>query len=174
MLKVDKKSQGGLKTKRGNITSSNSEKDKTVAAPQVRPAKLDTLKSNPDTQKLIDVIEKMKSKPEHDSPSKQNAMRVSQVGKKVAFVAPILPHHCELEICNDAVQQTGVTGVVLTAAHEAKSFQTFVDTCNYANIPIALTCKTLETTLENKSFLGGLENEISDASVVVAVGEASL
>lgn len=174
MLKVDKKSQGGLKTKKTNITLSKNEKDKTVAAPQVRPAKLDTLKGNSDTQKLIDVIEKMKSAPDHNSPSKQNAKSVAQVGKKVAFVAPILPHHCELEIWNSAVQRTGVTGVVLTAAHEAKSFQTFVDTCHYANIPIALTCKTLETTLENKSFLGGLESEISDASVVVAVGEASL
>lgn len=174
MLKVDKKSQGGLKSKKPTVVVQKCDAEKAPAKPAVRPAKLDTLKPQPNTDRLVEIIEKMKSTPDQNSPSKQNAALVSQIGKKVAFVAPILPHHCELEIWNHAVLQTGVTGVILTAHQEAKSFQTFIDTCNYANTPIALTCKALETTLENKSFLGGLESEISDASVVVAVGEASL
>ncbi|NBW83374.1 hypothetical protein EBR21_16620, partial [bacterium] len=103
-----------------------------------------------------------------------NETQVAQIGKKVAFVAPLLPHHCELEIWNDVVRQTGVTGVVLTADQQERAFQTFVETCNLAKVPVALSCKTLETTLENKSFLGGLENEIRDADLVIAVGEASL
>jgi len=178
MLKVDKKNQSG---KNNNKTVLASDKNKNTSAPSkeeqvrhIKPSKLDTLKSTPPADKLIDIIEKMKSAPEQNSPSKQNTKQVAQLGKKVAFVAPLLPHHCELEIWNAVVAQTGVTGIILTADQEERSFQTFVETCNLANIPVALTCKTLETTLENKSFLGGLENEIRDADVIVAVGEASL
>ncbi|MEN9825666.1 MAG: hypothetical protein RI953_1411 [Pseudomonadota bacterium] len=177
MLKVDKKNQGG---QRNNRTVTASDKKGTTSSPakadesKVKPAKLDTLKATPSSDKLIDIIERMKSSPEQNSPAKQNETQVAQIGKKVAFVAPLLPHHCELEIWNDVVRQTGVTGVVLTADQQERAFQTFVETCNLAKIPVALSCKTLETTLENKSFLGGLENEIRDADLVVAVGEASL
>ncbi|MFZ9519843.1 MAG: tetratricopeptide repeat protein [Silvanigrellaceae bacterium] len=177
MLKVDKKNQGG---QRNNKTVTASDKKGSTSSPakadesKVKPAKLDTLKSNPSSDKLIDIIERMKSNPEQNSPAKQNESQVAQIGKKVAFVAPLLPHHCELEIWNNVVRQTGVTGVVLTADQQERAFQTFVETCNLAKVPVALSCKTLETTLENKSFLGGLENEIRDADLVVAVGEASL
>ncbi|NBO37828.1 hypothetical protein EBU99_04515 [bacterium] len=175
MLKVDKKNQAA-NGKAKNIAASD--KKTTTSAPTQkdtpRPSKLDTLKVVPNGEQLIDIIEKMKSVPEQNQPSKQNTTRVAQIGKKVAFVAPMLPHHCELEIWNAVVKSIGLEGVVLTAHNEERAFQTFVDTCNLATIPVALKCKTLETTLENKSFLGGLENEIRDAAVVVAVGEASL
>lgn len=178
MLKVDKKNRSGQKgsntvqasDKKGSASSPNT----TDVRPPCKPAKLDTLKPTQPSEKLIDVIERMKSAPQQSLFTKQSPSHADQVGKKIAFVAPILPHHCELEIWNAVVIKTGVIGVVLTADQEEKSFQTFVETCHLANIPVALTCKTLETTLENKSFLGGLENEIRDADVVVAVGEASL
>ena len=174
MLKVDKKSQAAQKNNKTVQATDKKDGTQQPTPPVARPSKLDTLKSNPNFDKLIDIIERMKSVPEQNQPAKQNASRVSQMGKKVAFVAPMLPHHCELEIWNAVVQSTGVIGVIITADQEERAFQTFVETCNLAKIPVALSCKTLETTLENKSFLGGLENEIRDAAVVVAVGEASL
>jgi len=174
MLKVDKKNQTAQKANSAAATAEKKDNGQKKAAPAPRPSKLDTLKVNPNIDKLIDIIERMKQHPDQSQPAKQNASRVSQMGKKVAFVAPLLPHHCELEIWNAVVRETGVSGVIITANQEERSFQTFVETCNLANIPVALTCKALETTLENKSFLGGLENEIRDAEVVVAVGEASL
>lgn len=178
MLKVDKKNQNGQRNAKKILVSSNkdnaSSSNNDNAKKTCKPTKLDTLKSSPSSDKLIDIIERMKSVPEQNSPAKQNNSLVAQMGKKVAFVAPILPHHCELEIWNAMVKNTGVTGVILTSDQEDRSFQTFVETCNLAGIEVALTCKTLETTLENKSFLGGLENEIRDADIVVAVGEASL
>lgn len=178
MLKVDKKNQAGQKAAKSGPVSEKKDtapaSDKGTSKPACKPAKLDTLKSAPSSDKLLDIIERMKSAPDQNSPAKQNASLVSHMGRKVAFIAPMLPHHCELEIWNAVARKTGITGVVLTADQEERSFQTFVETCNLANIPVALTCKTLETTLENKSFLGGLENEIRDAELVVAVGEASL
>jgi tetratricopeptide (TPR) repeat protein len=174
MLKVDKKNQTAQKANNTAAVAEKKESSPKKAVPAPRPSKLDTLKVNPNADRLIDIIERMKQHPDQSQPAKQNATRISQMGKKVAFVAPMLPHHCELEIWNAVVRETGVAGVIITANQEERSFQTFVETCNLANIPVALSCKTLETTLENKSFLGGLENEIRDAEVVVAVGEASL
>ncbi|MEN9530222.1 MAG: hypothetical protein RI932_2095 [Pseudomonadota bacterium] len=174
MLKVDKKNQAAQKANNTAAAADKKENSPKTAVPAPRPSKLDTLKENPNVDRLIDIIERMKQHPDQSQPAKQNASRIAQMGKKVAFVAPLLPHNCELEIWNAVVRETGVVGVIITANQEERSFQTFVETCNLANIPVALTCKTLETTLENKSFLGGLENEIRDAEVVVAVGEASL
>ncbi|NBX17660.1 MAG: hypothetical protein EBR09_09865 [Proteobacteria bacterium] len=178
MLKVDRKNQSGKNNDKPVQLSEKKSKPTSVSADEnqkkIKPSKLDTLKATPSSDKLVEFIEKMKPAPEQNSPSKQNSNQVAQLGKKIAFVAPLLPHHCELEIWNAVVAKTGVSGVILTADQEERSFHTFVETCNLANIPVALTCKPLETTLENKSFLGGLENEIRDADLVVAVGEASL
>jgi tetratricopeptide (TPR) repeat protein len=174
MLKVDKKKPSEVKNKN---TVQASEKKQTAPQPSkvaVKPSKLDTLKAIPSADRLLEIIEKMKSTPEQTPPNKQSSARFAHIGKKVVFVSPMLPHHCELEIWNAAVQAAGVEGVVITAHQEERSFATFVETCQLANTTVALKCKTLETTLENKSFLGGLENELKGSAVVVAVGEASL
>jgi tetratricopeptide (TPR) repeat protein len=193
MLKVDKKDQAAEQRKKTVLASEKKssvskpskedpEKSHSSGAPKVyKPAKLDTLKVMPSGDQLIDFIERMKSIPEPKSVQTSNFAQIIQPSngselksKKIAFVAPILPHHCELEIWNAVVKKMGVSGVILTADQEDRSFQTFVETCNLSDTSVSLSLKTLETTLENKSFLGGLENEIRDADVVVAVGEASL
>lgn len=94
--------------------------------------------------------------------------------KRIAFVSPLLPHLCELEIWNDTVRRLGVEGVVLTSHQEEYAFNLWASECKMQGGKVALECRSLETTHENRTFLAGLETELAGIDLVVAVGENSL
>ena len=93
---------------------------------------------------------------------------------QICFVAPVLPHPCELELWNGVVQKMGCKGLLITAHQEQKNYIQFMEMCRTDNISLSLECRALETTTENKTFLAGLESELVGSSIVVTVGEASM
>lgn len=94
--------------------------------------------------------------------------------KDVVFVSPYLPHPCEMEIWNGVAGRLGVKGRVVTAHSERHNFEQFSNYCDITGISLNLVCSSLDTIPENKTFLAGIENEILNADLVIAVGEASL
>lgn len=94
--------------------------------------------------------------------------------KKIAFVAPQLPHPCELEIWNQCTKNLGFEGDLFTHFNEEKTFLQFAKSMHSSNIPIYLNCYTLDSMNENKTFLSGLEKELEKYSLIVALGENSL
>ena len=92
----------------------------------------------------------------------------------VCFVAPVLPHACELELWNGVVEKLGFRGVLITAHQEQKNYIQFLEMCRADKITVSLECRALETTTENKTFLAGLESELVGCALVVTVGEASM
>ena len=94
--------------------------------------------------------------------------------KKIAFVAAQLPHSCELEVWNACAKKSGYETVLFTSVAEEKNFAQFVRTMNAYQIPVYLSCQTLESMPENKTFLAGLEKELESFSLIVSVGENSL
>ncbi|WGL59419.1 tetratricopeptide repeat protein [Pigmentibacter sp. JX0631] len=94
--------------------------------------------------------------------------------KKVAFIAPQLPHPCELEIWNQCVKKLGVEGSLYTHISEERNFIQFAKLLHNSNTPIYLTCYTLDSMNENKTFLSGLEKELEDFQLIIALGENSL
>ncbi|WP_338637398.1 tetratricopeptide repeat protein [Spirobacillus cienkowskii] len=105
--------------------------------------------------------------------AKHNVQEV-QKSKKIAFVAPQLPHPCELEIWNSCVQKLGLEGSLYTNIHEEKAFIHFARHLHASNTPLYLTCYTLDSMHENKTFLSGIEKELEQYSVIVSLGENSL
>lgn len=102
------------------------------------------------------------------------ASNANRLAKQVYFVTPILPHPCEIEIWNGVVKKLGVKGTIITSKSEEKGFKHFLDVCAAIGTPSYLECKTLDGITENKTFLAGLESEITNANLIVAVGESSL
>lgn len=94
--------------------------------------------------------------------------------KKVAFIAPQLPHSCELELWNSCVKKLGVEGSLYTHVSEERNFIQFAKLLHNSNTPLYLTCYTLESMNENKSFLSGLEKELEDYQLIISLGENSL
>ena len=94
--------------------------------------------------------------------------------KKIAFVTAQLPHSCEMEVWNACAKKSGHETVLFTSISEEKNFLQFVKTMEAYQIPVHLTCKTLESMQENKTFLSGLEKELESFSLIVSVGENSL
>lgn len=94
--------------------------------------------------------------------------------KKIAFVSAQLPHSCELEIWNACAKKSGHEAVLFTSQSEEKNFAQFVKTMSAYQTPVYLSCQTLESMPENKTFLSGLEKELESFSLIVSVGENSL
>ncbi|MES2615597.1 MAG: tetratricopeptide repeat protein [Bdellovibrionota bacterium] len=94
--------------------------------------------------------------------------------KKIAFVAAQLPHPCELELWNASAKKSGHETVLFTSQSEEKNFKQFVKSMEACQIPVSLSCTTLESMQENKTFLSGLEKELESFSLIVSVGENSL
>jgi tetratricopeptide (TPR) repeat protein len=93
---------------------------------------------------------------------------------RISFVAPFLPHTTVLDIWNVAASQLGMSGVVLTSSTELAAFQQYVNYSNAQGIPVGIEIKTLDSMEENRTFLAGLDDELSNSQVVVALGETSL
>uniref|UniRef100_UPI0037CA00EA hypothetical protein n=1 Tax=Silvanigrella sp. TaxID=2024976 RepID=UPI0037CA00EA len=104
----------------------------------------------------------------------RHATHVLKKSKKIAFIAPQLPHPCELEIWNYCVNKLGLEGALYTHISEEKAFIQFAKLLNNSNTTLYLTCYTLDSMNENKTFLSGLEKELEDYSLIVSLGENSL
>ena len=104
----------------------------------------------------------------------KHASHVLKKSKKIAFIAPQLPHPCELEIWNYCVNKLGLEGAIYTHISEEKTFIQFAKLLNNSNTTLYLTCYTLDSMNENKTFLSGLEKELEDYSLIVSLGENSL
>lgn len=128
-----------------------------------------TLQACANGKALVDGVASHISKLESNQGNGKNRQE-----KHIFFVSPSLPHPCEMEIWNETVRLLGVKGTILTAKSEEKSFKHFVDICSAMRTPLHLEYKLLETIQENKTFLAGLEQELENASLVIAVGEVSL
>lgn len=94
--------------------------------------------------------------------------------KKVYFVSPILPHPCELRLWNSSLQSIEQHATLITSVGELRSFQQFQGELQREGVPQHLHCRTVESIAENRTFLAGLEDNIADAHLVIANGEASL
>ncbi|MBX9702985.1 MAG: tetratricopeptide repeat protein [Silvanigrellaceae bacterium] len=92
----------------------------------------------------------------------------------IAFVSPILPHHCELEIWNLFLKKIGNTGIIYTNKNEENNFNSFCETFKIANENLLLGCKYLSGMPDNKLFLSGLEHELKSSEIIISVGENSL
>jgi tetratricopeptide (TPR) repeat protein len=87
----------------------------------------------------------------------------------IAFVAPSLPHPCELEVWSEAM--TDFEGTVYTSLSEKKVAEQFLDAISSVNKKSFLNFVYLNNDPENETFLSGLESEIFNADIVVALGE---
>lgn len=103
-----------------------------------------------------------------DTPSESDARL------RMCFVAPVLPHPCELEIWNELTSRLGAKGILITGKGEERAFRNFCLSLEQTSTPIHLECRVLDTAAENRTFLAGLDGEIKDAHIVVSLGEASL
>ncbi len=99
---------------------------------------------------------------------------LKNINKKIAFVTAQLPHSCELELWNMCAKKIGYETILYTSISEEKNFLQFVKAMEAFQIPVFLTCKTMESMPENKTFLSGLEKELESFSLIVSVGENSL
>jgi tetratricopeptide (TPR) repeat protein len=104
----------------------------------------------------------------------KHASHVLSKSKKIAFIAPQLPHPCELEIWNLCAKKLGLEGALYTHINEEKAFLQFAKLMHTSNTPIYLTCYTLDSMNENKTFLSGLEKELEQYSLIISLGENSL
>ncbi len=104
----------------------------------------------------------------------QHEKSILTKAKKVAFIAPQLPHACELEIWNNCVKKLGVEGSLYTHISEEKNFIQFAKLLHNSNTTLYLTCYTLDSMNENKTFLSGLEKELEDYQLIISLGENSL
>lgn len=104
----------------------------------------------------------------------KHASHVLSKSKKIAFVAPQLPHPCELEIWNLCAKKLSLEAALYTHMNEEKTFLQFAKLMKSSNTPICLTCYTLDSMNENKTFLSGLEKELEQYSLIIALGENSL
>ncbi len=93
---------------------------------------------------------------------------------QAVFLAPVLPHPCELDLWNAAVQLSSMRGVLVTGETEAVNLQRWIDSCQGSGIPVVLQCKTLPQSPENPTFVSSLETVLGGAAVVVCAGEESL
>jgi tetratricopeptide (TPR) repeat protein len=94
--------------------------------------------------------------------------------RHIAFVAPQLPHTCELELWNGVAKKLDARAVVLTAKTEKPLFDAFSRDLVGNGNPIAIEMIGLDSVSENRSFLAGLDEHLTDASLVISVGETSL
>jgi tetratricopeptide (TPR) repeat protein len=94
--------------------------------------------------------------------------------RHIAFVAPQLPHPCELTLWNRAANRLGVRATVITARSEERSFAHFINSHKNENNALLLECIYLDSISENRTFLAGIDEHLKDANLVVAVGETSL
>ncbi len=104
----------------------------------------------------------------------KHASHVLIKSKKIAFVAPQLPHPCELEIWNLCAKKLGLEAALYTHINEERAFLQFAKLLQTSNTPIYLTCYTLDSMNENKTFLSGLEKELEQYSLIISLGENSL
>jgi tetratricopeptide (TPR) repeat protein len=104
----------------------------------------------------------------------KHASHILKKSKKIAFVAPQLPHPCELEIWNLCAKKLGLEASLYTHINEEKTFLQFAKLMHTSNTSIYLTCYTLDSMNENKTFLSGLEKELEQYSLIVSLGENSL
>lgn len=104
----------------------------------------------------------------------QHEKTILTKAKKVAFIAPQLPHPCELEIWNNCVKKLGVEGSLYTHISEERNFIQFAKLLHNSNTTLYLTCYTLDSMNENKTFLSGLEKELEDYQLIISLGENSL
>jgi tetratricopeptide (TPR) repeat protein len=68
----------------------------------------------------------------------------------------------------------GIEGTLYTHHTENKAFAQFAKLLHISNTPLYLTCYTMESMTENKTFLSGLEKELEKFSLIVSLGENSL
>ncbi len=104
----------------------------------------------------------------------KHASYILSKSKKIAFVAPLLPHPCELEIWNLCAKKLGLEASLYTHINEEKAFLQFAKLMQASNTPIYLTCYTLDSMNENRTFLSGLEKELEQYSLIISLGENSL
>lgn len=97
----------------------------------------------------------------------QHEKTILTKAKKVAFIAPQLPHPCELEIWNNCVKKLGVEGSLYTHISEERNFIQFAKLLHNSNTTLYLTCYTLDSMNENKTFLSGLEKELEDYQLII-------
>ncbi|BBH52737.1 tetratricopeptide repeat protein [Fluviispira sanaruensis] len=103
-----------------------------------------------------------------------HAAHILSGAKRIAFVAPQLPHPCELEIWNSCAIKLGIEGALYTNHSESRAFTHFAKMLHLSNTPIYLTCYTMDSMPENKTFLSGLEKELEQYSLIISLGENSL
>jgi tetratricopeptide (TPR) repeat protein len=101
---------------------------------------------------------------------RENAARITEI----CFVAPVLPHTCILDIWNGVVASLNVVGTVITSVSEQPQFNEYAKYANAQGFGVSLEIKTLESMEENRTFLAGIDSELDEAQVVVALGETSL
>lgn len=95
-------------------------------------------------------------------------------GRTLAFVAPALPHGCELELWNAAARDLNMPSRLFTAESERSAWESFRAAMDAIGTPVSLEPRFLASLPENRSFLPGLEAELGDAALIVALGETSL
>ena len=131
-------------------------------------------------------IKKSKEFSSHDLMQAQSTHVISQIEQSqiaqklknnlsgIAFVAPILPHLCELNIWNEIAIHFSAKANVYTSKLETANCEQFMNCLEANKSECNLNFHYLETLNDNPTFLSTLEDKIKNHTLLICYDEISL